>query len=97
MSPLFLTKNRSENKSKIERKNQLFKLRLTKALISEVGMTNADICRHLKISAPKTLELINNLAQAGILEQNEKGNSIGGRKPMLNKLKSHTFFILCVE
>src|SRR5690606_2967285 len=29
--------------------------------------------------------------------QNEKGSSIGGRKPILNKLKSHTFFVLCVE
>src|SRR5690606_18099250 len=44
-----------------------------------------------------TLELINSLAEAGILEQNEKGSSIGGRKPILNKLKSDTFFVLCVE
>ena len=97
MSPLFLSKNHLENKSKIERKNQRFRLKLVKALISESGMTNAAICRHLKISAPKTLELINNLAQTGILEQNEKGSSIGGRKPILNKLKSDTFFMLSVE
>ncbi|GGC48809.1 transcriptional regulator [Parapedobacter defluvii] len=97
MSPSFLSKNHFKNKSKIERKNQSFKLKLVKALIAGNGMTNAAICKHLKISAPKTLELINTLADAGILEQNEKGSSIGGRKPILNKLKSNTFFILCVE
>lgn len=97
MSPSFLSKNHFKNKSKIERKNQSFKLKLVKALIADNGLTNASICKHLKISAPKTLELINTLAEAGILEQNEKGSSIGGRKPILNKLKSNTFFILCVE
>jgi len=75
----------------------MYKVRLVKALVSNNGMTNASICKHLKISAPKTLELINSLADAGILEQNEKGSSIGGRKPILNKLKGNTFFILCVE
>ncbi|MGV3762421.1 ROK family protein [Parapedobacter sp.] len=68
-----------------------------KALVASNGMTNASICRHLNLSAPKTLELINGLADAGILEQKEKGSSIGGRKPILNKLKSNTFFVLCVE
>src|SRR5690606_3721201 len=97
MQPPFLMKDPVKNKSKIERKNQGFKLKLVKALIAENGMTNAAICKHLKISAPKTLELINTLAEAGILEQNEKGSSIGGRKPILNKLKRNTFFILCVE
>ncbi len=97
MSALFFRKEQLESKSKIEKKNLGFKLKLMKALVAENGMTNAAVCRHLSISAPKTLELINSLAQAGILEQNEKGSSIGGRKPVLNKLKSNTFFILCVE
>src|SRR5690606_13689839 len=97
MSRSFLDRYDFENKSKIERKNHMYKVRLVKALVSNNGMTNASICKHLKISAPKTLELINSLADAGILEQNEKGSSIGGRKPILNKLKGNTFFILCVE
>src|SRR5690606_23692093 len=84
-------------KSRIERKNHGFKLKLVKALIEADGMTNAALCKHLNLSAPKTLELINSLADAGILEQNEKGSSIGGRKPILNKLKKRTFFVLCVE
>src|SRR5690606_3439388 len=97
MSPVLSLSNNIARKSRIERKNHSFRLKLVKALIAENGMTNAAICKHLKISAPKTLELINTLAEAGILEQNEKGSSIGGRKPILNKLKRNTFFILCVE
>src|SRR5690606_11697461 len=99
MSLSFLGKNQDhfKDKSKIERKNQGFKLKLVKALIANGGMTNAEICKQLKISAPKTLELINAFAEANVLEQNEKGSSIGGRKPILNKLKGETFFILCVE
>src|SRR5690606_16151537 len=82
MSRSFLDRYDFDNKSKIERKNHMYKVRLVKALVSNNGMTNASICKHLKISAPKTLELINSLADAGILEQNEKGSSIGGRKPI---------------
>lgn len=97
MSPVLSLSNNVARKSRIERKNHSFKLKLVKALIAVNGMTNAAICKHLNLSAPKTLELINSLAEAGILEQNEKGSSIGGRKPILNKLKSDTFFVLCVE
>lgn len=96
MSPLFLSGS-LERKSRIERKNYGFKLKLVKGLIAADGMTNAAVCRFLNLSAPKALELINSLAEIGILEQNEKGSSIGGRKPVLNKLKSHTFFVLCIE
>src|SRR5690554_6133386 len=94
---LLLSLNDVERKSRIERKNHGFKLKLVKALIEADGMSSATICKHLNLSAPKALELINKLADAGVLEQNEKGNSIGGRKPILNKLKGHTFFVLCVE
>lgn len=97
MSPVLSLSNNVARKSRIERKNHSFRLKLVKALIAVNGMTNAAICKHLNLSAPKTLELINSLAEAGILEQNEKGSSIGGRKPILNKLKSDTFFVLCVE
>lgn len=97
MSPVLSLSNNIARKSRIERKNHSFRLKLVKALIAVNGMTNAAICKHLNLSAPKTLELINSLAEAGILEQNEKGSSIGGRKPILNKLKSDTFFVLCVE
>lgn len=97
MSPSFLENHNVKNRSKIERKNQRLKLKLVKALVAKNGLTNAEICKHLQISQPKTLDLINTLADTGILEQNEKGSSIGGRKPVLNKLKKNTFFILCVE
>jgi len=95
--PRLLSLDNIARQSRIERKNHGFKLKLVKALIEADGMTNAALYKHLNLSAPKTLELINSLAAAGILEQNEKGSSIGGRKPILNKLKKRTFFVLCVE
>lgn len=95
--PQLLSLDNITGRSRIERKNHGSKLKLVKALIEADGMTNAALCKHLNLSAPKTLELISNLADAGILEQNEKGSSIGGRKPILNKLKKCTFFVLCVE
>lgn len=86
-----------ERMTKIEKKNYGHKLKLVNAIIEAQGMTFASICRELKISSPKTLELINDLIEAGIIEQNEKADSIGGRKPVLNKLKGNILNVLCVE
>ncbi len=95
--PPLLSLDNIAGRSRIERKNHGSKLKLVKALIEADGMTNAALCKHLNLSAPKTMELISDLVDTGILEQNEKGSSIGGRKPILNKLKKRTFFVLCVE
>ncbi|WP_262249577.1 ROK family transcriptional regulator [Parapedobacter soli] len=95
--PRLLSLDHIADKSRIARKNHRAKLKLIKALIETDGLTNAALCKHLNLSAPKILELIGSLADAGILEQNEKGSSIGGRKPILNKLRKRIFFVLCVE
>src|SRR5690606_1408476 len=95
--PPLLSLDNIAGRSRIERKNHGSKLKLVKALIEAEGMTNAALCKHLNLSAPKTMALISDLVDTGILEQNEKGSSIGGRKPILNKLKKRTFFVLCVE
>ena len=97
MNPLFENAVAIEKMTKIEKKNYGHKLKLVKTVIENQGMTFASICRELKISSPKTLELINDLMEAGIIEQNEKADSIGGRKPILNKLKNNILNVLCVE
>ncbi|SEM15922.1 ROK family protein (putative glucokinase) [bacterium A37T11] len=94
---IFLTDQFLNDLTKIERKNYALRLKLVKAIIENNGMTNAAVCNELMISAPKSLNLINGLIEQGILEQNEKANSIGGRKPVLNKLKDHTLYIVCAE
>lgn len=83
--------------NKIERKNYILRLKLVSALIENQGMTFAEISSGLKISSPKTLELINGLMADQVIVQDEKGASIGGRKPIINKLKSGLFHVLCVE
>lgn len=97
MNRLFENAATIKKMTKIERKNYGHKLKLIKAVIENQGMTFASICRELKISSPKTLELINDLMETGIIEQNEKANSIGGRKPVLNKLRNSILNVLCIE
>lgn len=97
MRSLLLSNPNLQNKSRIEKKNHILRLKLVKELIARGGMTNAAICKVLQISAPKSMELIASLTAADILEQNEKGRSIGGRKPVLNKIKPETYYILCAE
>jgi len=97
MTSLFLDSTVLDGMSNVEKKNYAYKLKLINAIIEHNGMTNADICKYLHISSPKSLTLISKLIEDGILEQNEKASSIGGRKPVLNKIKDGTLFILCVE
>ncbi|MGK6353304.1 ROK family transcriptional regulator [Parapedobacter sp. DT-150] len=97
MKSLFFDKQRLDSMSKLERKNYTYRLKLVKAIVENNGMTNSEIRDELNISTPKLLTLINKLVAEDILEQKEKGNSIGGRKPVLNKIKDSTLLILCVE
>ncbi len=97
MKPLFLDAAIVDQMSNIQKKTYGYKLKLVSAVIEHNGLTNADICRYLDISSPKSLALINELITEGILEQNEKGSSIGGRKPVLNKVKDQTLIVLCIE
>lgn len=95
--PLFLDGESVGLMNKIERKNYILRLKLVSALIENQGMTFAEISNQLKISSPKTLDLINGLMADQVIVQDEKGASIGGRKPVINKLKSGLFQVLCVE
>lgn len=97
MKSFFLANTTLDPMSRIEKKNYGYKLKLLKSVIENNGMTQAEICRQLNISSPKALALINSLIDEGIIEQNEKASSIGGRKPVLNKIKDGTLLVLCIE
>ncbi|WP_257668217.1 ROK family protein [Parapedobacter tibetensis] len=97
MESFFLGMDKLDGMSKMEKKNYSYKIKLVRGIIEKNGMTNADICRHLNISSPKSLALINELIVAGILEQKEKAGSIGGRRPVLNTIKNESLLILCIE
>lgn len=95
--PLFLDKQSIGQMNKIERKNYILRLKLVSALIERQSMTFSEIGNRLKTSSPKTLELLNTLMADQVIVQDEKGASIGGRKPLLSKLKSGLFHVLSVE
>ncbi len=95
--PIFLGMEQIGQMNKIERKNYILRLKLVHALVENQSMTFAEIGSRLKTSLPKTLGLLNGLMADEVIIQDEKGASIGGRKPILNKLKSGLFHVLSVE
>lgn len=56
-----------------------------------------EICKTLKISTPNSVNIINELTAANIIEKKGLGLSIGGRKPDLYALKQETFYVIAIE
>jgi glucokinase-like ROK family protein len=81
----------------VERKNFIQEIRIIKYLYVNGPMTNADICRHLKISAPKSFSILNELICKGVLEKQGLGESNGGRKPDLYGIKNDSLFVLAID
>ena len=80
-----------------ERKKYLQKIRIIKHLYINGTNTNADICQTFKLSLPTSMALLTQLTDAGIVEKQGQGDSIGGRKPDLFGLKKRTFFVLSIQ
>ena len=59
--------------------------------------TNAEICNYIKISAPTSFSMLNELMENEIVEKQGYGKSIGGRKPDLYGLKENSFYVLAIE
>ena len=97
MHPLFLTPEEIKKFSHVERKNYSNRLKLIKSVIENQGRTMADLCIDLQISKPTVNGLVQNLIEKGLLVQEERKHSAGGRKPMLHQLKSGTMHVLCIE
>ncbi len=87
----------SSNLSNVERKKYLQKIRIIKHLYINGTNTNADICNTFKLSLPTSMALLNQLTDAGIVEKQGQGDSVGGRKPDLFGLKKHSFFVLSIQ
>ena len=81
----------------VERKKYLQKIRIIKHLYINGTNTNADICQTFKLSLPTSMALLTQLTDAGIVEKQGQGDSIGGRKPDLFGLKKRTFFVLSIQ
>jgi glucokinase-like ROK family protein len=86
-----------EKLSGVERKKFIMEIKIIKFLFINGPKTNADICRLLKISAPKSFSVLNDLINTGLIEKQGRGVSIGGRKPDLYGIKDNSLYILGID
>ncbi len=87
----------SKTKSTIKKKALLNQFRLIQTIFSNDQLSITDLSQHVRLSFPTLNPLVLDLVDQQILEAGEKGESIGGRKPVLYQLNDNAFQVLCVE
>ena len=80
-----------------QKKKHIRELKTINYLYLNGPKTINDICKTLKISTPNSVNIINELTAANIIEKKGLGPSIGGRKPDLYALKQETFYVIAIE
>jgi len=81
----------------LDLKTFLNKKRIIKYLYRQGTLSGSDISSILKISVPTSNLYLNELVAEGYIESTGKGESIGGRKPIVYSLKKNSVFILAIE
>lgn len=80
-----------------ERKSALNKLRVLKAVFNKEMLSIGELSKEIGLSFPTINTLILDLQDRGVLVSKDKGESIGGRKPLLYKINDNVFNVLCME
>lgn len=97
MAKTFFEELNSENITGVAYKNINLK-KLVISYFSNIGnATIADLCKELNLSAPKVTNLINDLIQDGMVQDNGKIDSNGGRKPILYGLIPDSVLFIGVD
>lgn len=86
-----------EDLNGLEQKKYIQVLKIIKYLYVHGPNTNANICKHLNISAPKSFSLLNELIDNNVIEKKGRGESIGGRKPDLYRIKDQSLYVLSID
>lgn len=81
----------------VEQKNNSQKRKIIKHLFLYGAMTNTDLGKHVKLSTPKIISLLNELKVEGLIEELGQGNSSGGRRPNLYGNKEDSFYIVAIS
>lgn len=81
----------------IKRKSALNKVKLMMTLFDKEMLTLGELVQDVGLSFPTMNALILDLHKRKLLVPKEKGESIGGRKPILYQLNDGVFNVLCVE
>lgn len=97
MSPIDQLFLKHKSHSSKERKSNTTRLRILKTIFESHTITISEIASKINLSFPTLNGIISELLQEGMIDQNEKGESIGGRKPNLYQLSNGVFNILSVE
>ena len=83
--------------SNVEKKQFFLKLRVIKHLYIAGPTSVLGICRELATSSPTIMQILNELLKEDQVEKYGQGESIGGRKPDLFRLKDDTLYVLSIH
>src|SRR5690606_5230792 len=84
-------------KSSRERKAARNKLKVLKAVFKQEMLSVGELSKAIGLSFPTVHALVADLQERNVLISRGKGESIGGRKPLLYKINNEFFNVLCVE
>jgi N-acetylglucosamine repressor len=79
------------------RKQEQLKYRILQHLFTTGSASIATLCDILGISTPTAVKLLSEMGREKIIEKKGQGESIGGRRPDLFRLRKHVLFILCID
>ncbi len=86
-----------KSESPKSKKSVLNKVRLLKAVFKREMVAVGDLSQEMGLSFPTVNTLILDLLGRGLVIAKEKGESIGGRRPVLYQINDGVFHVLCVE
>ncbi|MBO9151319.1 ROK family transcriptional regulator [Chitinophaga sp. GCM10012297] len=79
------------------KKQEQLKYRLLQHLYTHGPSPVATLCDTLGISTPTAVKLLSEMSRERIVEKKGQGESIGGRRPDLFRLRKHVLFIICID
>ncbi|HZH66584.1 MAG TPA: ROK family transcriptional regulator [Flavisolibacter sp.] len=97
MSKLLFEVFSDENTNGVAYKNKAHKRAIISYLDGSGNATVADLSRELNISTPKIITLVNELIQDGLIKDNGKIDSTGGRRASLYGLVAEAAFFIGVD
>ncbi len=92
-----LLEKANDSESAKNRKSALNKVRLLKTVFRQEQMAVGDLSQGMGLSFPTVNGIILDLQESGLVVAKEKGESIGGRKPILYQVNDGIFNVLCIE
>lgn len=97
MTSTFFKEINSDNSTGVAYKNINLKKSVLSYFANKSNATIPELCRELKLSAPKVTSILNDLIQDGLVKDYGKVDSTGGRKPNLYGLAPDSGFFLGVD